>query len=181
MISGGGDGIFLWNVKTHKQLGRIDSPAQSLALSPDGNILVLGYYQIVTLWDTKTQSQLGSALIGHSGAVNDFAFSPDGKMLASGGSDKTITIWDVSTRLRIGSPLVGHTKDLNSLAFSPDGKILASASSDNTIMLWDMSFQAWRQRACRIANRNLTRKEWGQFLEDEPYRKTCSELPWPEE
>ena len=37
-------------------------------------------------------------------------------------------------------------------------------------------------RACRIANRNLSREEWRQaFGEETPYRKTCPELPGPGE
>lgn len=74
--------------------------------------------------------------------------------------------------------LTGHTSSVSSVAFSPDGKTLASGSGDNTIILWDVSFQSWQARACRIANRNLRRAEWAQYIGDiEPYRATCPELP----
>jgi hypothetical protein len=38
----------------------------------------------------------------------------------------------------------------------------------------------WIRRVCAIANRNLTRVEWAQYLGDDlPYRATCPELPVP--
>ena len=59
---------------------------------------------------------------------------------------------------------------------SPDGKTLASGGA--TIILWDVSVEAWQNRACRIANRNLTRAEWRQYMGDiAPYRATCRALP----
>ena len=45
-------------------------------------------------------------------------------------------------------------------AFSPDGKLLAVAGVDGCAMLWDIDPAVWRQRACAIAGRNLTREEW---------------------
>lgn len=65
------------------------------------------------------------------------AFSPDGRILATGGFDRTVNIWEVGTG-RLRRALNGHTGVVRAVAFSPDGVILASASDDRTIKLWDV-------------------------------------------
>jgi WD40 repeat protein len=70
--------------------------------------------------------------------VTSVAFSPDGRLLASGSYDKTIKLWDVATGSLVRT-LSGHTDDVYSVAFSPDGRLLASGSGDETIRLWDIS------------------------------------------
>jgi WD40 repeat protein/CHAT domain-containing protein/tetratricopeptide (TPR) repeat protein len=75
-------------------------------------------------------------LSGHSGFVEAVVFSPDGKLVASGGKDGSVVVWDVATG-REKWTLDGHTERVTSLAFSPDGKLLASGSFDKTVRLWD--------------------------------------------
>jgi WD40 repeat protein len=77
-------------------------------------------------------------LTGHTDWVNSVAFSPDGRLLASGSSDRTIKLWDVATGREVRT-LSGHTDIVTSVAFSPDGRLLASGSDDKTIKLWDIS------------------------------------------
>jgi WD40 repeat protein len=72
---------------------------------------------------------------GHTNGVVAVAFSPDAKLLATGGKDKSIRVWDMQTGDRIERIL--HRAEVYALAFSPDGKVLASGGRDGAVTLWD--------------------------------------------
>ncbi|KAG8873699.1 hypothetical protein FRB98_008842, partial [Tulasnella sp. 332] len=74
----------------------------------------------------------------HSSAINCLAWSPCGKVLASGSDDAMICLWDEEACGMVSGPLVGHIGKVVCLAWSPSEKILASGSEDTTLRLWEV-------------------------------------------
>ena len=72
-----------------------------------------------------------------SDLVNSVAYSPGGRHIISGSSDRTIRIWDAETGAIVGNPLNGHTDWVWSVACSPNGRHIISGSRDRTIRIWD--------------------------------------------
>jgi len=133
---------------TIKNLTGHDNSVQEVTFSSDGTLLASASQdKSLKVWQVKS-GRLLQDLRGHekgswyyyggTGEVYSVAFSPDGKLLASGSSDLTIKFWEVSTGSELRT-LKGHEGTVYSVAFHPSGKVLASASEDKTIKLWEVS------------------------------------------
>jgi hypothetical protein len=80
-------------------------------------------------------------------------FSPDGRLLARVGKDRTIELWEVLTG-KVRRRFRGHQGGITPLAFSPDGKVLLSGSNDTTVLIWDVA-RRQEQRAGRLSETDL--------------------------
>ena len=137
--------IQIWDAATAEELFAVPSDRVlrllPLVFSPDGKFLAgRGGESLagnkIELWQMDFGDHLFT-LEGHTQAVSAYVFSPDSKILASGGEDAAIVLWDVKTGNQLAT-LTGHTKSIRALTFSPDGKTLASGATDE-LRLWNVN------------------------------------------
>lgn len=77
---------------------------------------------------------LRHVLRGHTDRINRFAWSPNGKYIASPSGDNTIRVWNISVEKCI-CILRGHIDTIYGVAWSPNNEMLASGSWDGTIRI----------------------------------------------
>jgi WD40 repeat protein len=130
----------------------------------------------IAFWSAKTGQRLSELLPGHTSWVEEVAFSPDGKILASNGMDGMIIFWDVATQRKLSLGIDASSKG-EYLAFSHDSHALFSDGRGG-IVRWSLDYASMRDQACQIANRNLTQSEWDLYIGSNlSYQRTCPEIP----
>jgi WD40 repeat protein/tRNA A-37 threonylcarbamoyl transferase component Bud32/energy-coupling factor transporter ATP-binding protein EcfA2 len=196
LATGSGGRLDLWDVATQEHHGRpmrvSDDGIQSVAFDPSGS-LVAGGGAIgpARVWRVTDQRPAFPPLEGHTGYITGAAFDPSATFLATTTHFGATRLWDPATGLGYGDELVGSPRWLGPQApsidvpflgmrnaFSPNGRLLAVSGVGTHGMLWEIDPAVWRERACAIAGRNLSREEWSLYLpEGTAFRATC--LEWP--
>ena len=88
----------------------------------------------------KTPHRESGALVrtieGHTHSVDACAISPNGRMIVTASSDKTLILWDLPSGQRLHT-MRGHLDFVNACGFSPDGLNIVSGSTDRSLRIWD--------------------------------------------
>ncbi len=136
--------------------------------SPDGSKLAVSTSIGIWFYDPQTGKELELLRRSHIARPYIFAFSPDGKTIAStswgkpkrtsGRGINGVEVWDVSTG-EDKTILIGHRMRVNSIAYSPDGESIATGGwhYDNTVRLWHA------QTGQNISTSRMQTK-WGTFV-----------------
>lgn len=161
LVTGGAsdsETVVFWDLNTGQRLHGLKGAGlvYSLSLSPDGSkVATAGYLDInadaptpkAAIWDAATGKELFALRNDLPGPRPCIAFSPNGKLLATGtftGDDEggvgAVQLWNSDTGKKNGELLVGPSEAIGRLAFSPDGKTLAAASwgAETFVVLWDV-------------------------------------------
>jgi WD40 repeat protein len=141
LIASGGSGpTRLWDLATHKEVpSHLPADLCPIFLPPGGAEIagwdhLKGSVSICNLASGKVRSWRA-----HPGKIEGLAVSPDGRFLASVGTEGMGYVWSVADATAVAT-LRGHLGRIGDVAFTPDGKHLATAGlDDHSVRIWDLT------------------------------------------
>ncbi|MFZ2906352.1 MAG: hypothetical protein WAZ98_09130 [Cyclobacteriaceae bacterium] len=162
-----------------------DSAAQILSVrfSPDGKKLAYGTYEIkdkrglVKMFDMVKRAKVDRQFTGHKAGVYDIEFSPDGKLLASAGSDKRLQMWVLDYPEDLPIVMENNNGFIWDIAFAKGSDYLIAACHESEIRVWPTNPELLANQVCPKLTRNMTLEEWTRYVGDDiDFENTCTTL-----
>jgi RNA polymerase sigma factor (sigma-70 family) len=164
LLTGGADRtVRLWDVASGQEARRLEGHQEEIegvAYSPDGRLVASSARDgQVRVWGAASgqpvhvldEPPTWRQRLYHHHDGRTLAFSPDGRLLASG-SWEVVQVWEAATgkeRVRFA----GHKGEVNALAFLPDGRTLVTGGFDGSAIFWDVT---GRRKDGRLAAADLS-------------------------
>ncbi|MFL5341926.1 MAG: WD40 repeat domain-containing protein, partial [Gemmataceae bacterium] len=116
---------------------RLTEPQVAVRFAPDGSRFALSGQQNSGI---RQYDRDGKELAALKNAAGGWCirYSPDGKLIAASGLDRSIRLWDAETGAEVRT-LEGHSQTAWEAYFTPDGHTLISIGEDSTIRFWNVS------------------------------------------
>jgi WD40 repeat protein len=150
----------------------------SVKFSPDGNSIAYGTDDLankrglVRLYNLKTKET--RQFTGHKAGVYDVEFSPDGKLLASAGSDRRLQMWVMDNPEDLPVVMDNNNGFVWDIAFTKNSDYLIAACSESEVRIWPTDPSILAQLVCPKISRNMTPDEWKKYVGERiDYETTC--------
>ncbi|MBX3418001.1 MAG: tetratricopeptide repeat protein [Pirellulaceae bacterium] len=141
--------ILLINSETGESLHQIEvTSVATMRFSPDNQTIVLAEAADIRVMDISTGVEVRKWSTDHLGAVRHLCLSPDGRLLATTGSDNMIRLWEFRTGMPQGH-FVTNIRTVGRLEFRNDGKGLL--------------VESWLDKPQRSFALELARRSQSQF------------------
>ncbi|ESO90974.1 hypothetical protein LOTGIDRAFT_191449 [Lottia gigantea] len=133
--------VFMWDTGTsvgnltnhHKSVNSIDfKQTRPFRIATGSEDFTVGYFE-------GPPFKAKNNMKGHTNFVQTVRFSPDGEILATGGSDGVVLLFNGSTSEPVGSlGEKAHKGGVYGISYSPDGRQILTVSGDKTAKIWDL-------------------------------------------
>jgi WD40 repeat protein len=131
-----------------------EDPELSVILAAEGGRRASTPEAVRALRRALEASRVRATFRANHAVVNSAAFSPDGKLVVTGGEDRAARVWDVATGRKV-AVLRRHPGGVNHVSFTPDGRSVLTSSFDgqaNTgvLRIWslrDRHVQGWTSKS----------------------------------
>ncbi len=158
-------------------IGKIPAvkPVTQVRFNSAGTLLAVGKDDgSILLWDL-VGSEMNQSLTGHQAMVCDLRFSSDDSFLLSASYDGTSMLWNMKSINQRQVVLADHGGWVLQACFDPDGRDLITVDALGNLRYFPINMEVYSSTLCDKINRNLTKKEWSNFVGDDiPYTKSCN-------